>query len=143
MRSADSLLVLLLLFVASNCVTAQAAARKVNVSSSSELLKALQSDADVLVLQNDVAVGPEFEQFEGAPLPLQRCARLLPAGSSRACLRTALARCMVTVICMFSSCQWQRASAAQTHSMLPTLHEACTRSYQYPGVHDVHHFESP
>lgn len=108
----DSLLVLLLLLFVVRApapVTAQAAARKVNVSSSSELMAALQSDADVLVLHNDVAVGPEFEQFEEAPLSLQRCAES-PASCPFAVHMYAwerhLGSCMVTVISMLSSWQW-------------------------------------
>lgn len=57
-----------------SCVRAQTAAKTATVSNSGQLLSALQSDADVLVLQNDVALGPEFDQFDGAPLQLRRWA---------------------------------------------------------------------
>jgi hypothetical protein len=55
-----------------SCVRAQTAAKRVTVSSSAQLLSALKSDAGVVVLQNDVALGAEFDQFDGAPLQLRR-----------------------------------------------------------------------
>lgn len=61
---------LLLLLACLSCARAQPAA--VNVSSSKQLLEALQSDAKVIVLQNDVAMGEEFVQFEGSPLQIRR-----------------------------------------------------------------------
>ncbi len=50
-----------------------AAASSVNVSTSQQLLLALQSSgADTIVLQNDVALGAEFDRFETQPLPITR-----------------------------------------------------------------------
>lgn len=48
-------------------------AAAVDVSDSAELLAALQSTAEEIVLLNDVAMGPEFEQFDNAPLVIRRC----------------------------------------------------------------------
>jgi hypothetical protein len=61
----------------SSCVRAQTAPRTATVNDSGRLLAALQSDADVLVLQSDVALGSEFDQFDGTPLRLRRCAAWL------------------------------------------------------------------
>ena len=47
-----------------------ATAASVNVSTSAELLAALQSSADTIVLQNDVAMGAEFDQFDHDQQPL-------------------------------------------------------------------------
>jgi hypothetical protein len=61
---------LLLLLACSSSARAQPT--PANVSNSNQLLFALQSNAEVIVLQNDVAMGEEFVQFEGAPLQVQR-----------------------------------------------------------------------
>jgi hypothetical protein len=61
---------LLLLVACFSSARAQPAAA--NVSNSNQLLNALQSSAEVIVLQNDVAMGEDFVQFEAAPLPIQR-----------------------------------------------------------------------
>ena len=50
-----------------------ATAASVNVSTSAELLAALQSSADTIVLQKDVAMGAEFDQFV-QPLQINRWA---------------------------------------------------------------------
>jgi hypothetical protein len=60
---------LLLLVACFSSARAQPAAA--DVSNSRHLLDALQSNAEVIVLQN--ALGEEFVQFQGAPLPIQRC----------------------------------------------------------------------
>ena len=56
------------------CAVQQTAGASVNVSSSSELLAALQQPAvDRIVLQNDVGLGAEFDQFAHTPLQIARC----------------------------------------------------------------------
>lgn len=57
------------------CAVQQAVgASSVNVSSSRELLAALQQPAvDQIVLQNDVRLGAEFDRFAGTPLQITRC----------------------------------------------------------------------
>lgn len=57
-----------------SCIAVQdATAASVNVSSSSELLEALQSQhADQIVLQNDVPMGAEFDQLDRSPLQINR-----------------------------------------------------------------------
>lgn len=66
---------LLLLFAAAGLCSffMQAAGASVNVTNSSELLAALQSQqADRIVLQNDVSMGAEFEQLNRSPLQITR-----------------------------------------------------------------------
>jgi hypothetical protein len=48
------------------------AAAAVNVSTSAQLLEALQSPAEEVVLLDDVPLGPEFERYENAPLVIRR-----------------------------------------------------------------------
>lgn len=61
----------LLLLSCLSCIRSQAAAA-VHVGNSAQLLSALKSPADVIVLRNDVAMGEEFHQFEGSPLRIAR-----------------------------------------------------------------------
>jgi hypothetical protein len=68
--------VLLFAVVTLGCVVLQAEGASVNVSSSSELLAALQQQqVDRIVLQNDVAIGADFDKYEQQQSPLQitRC----------------------------------------------------------------------
>lgn len=94
---------LLVLAVTLGCIAVQAAAggASVNVSSSRELLAALQSQqVDRIVLQNDVAMGPEFDQLKRAPLQITRCAyahaEALQGSSGSFC---AFACCHATACC--------------------------------------------
>lgn len=61
-------LLLLLACLWPSCVQAQTA----NASNSEQLLTALQSPAEKIVLQNDVALGAEFMKYEEAPLSIKR-----------------------------------------------------------------------
>lgn len=56
------------------------------VSSSAGLLAALQSTAEEVVLLNDVAMGPEFEPFERAPLVIKRCVVAVVSDACAACV---------------------------------------------------------
>lgn len=68
----------LLLVVLAAAHTAAAA-----VSTSAQLLAALQSPAEEVVLLNDVSLGPEFEHFENAPLVISRNVTLTGAAGNR------------------------------------------------------------
>jgi hypothetical protein len=65
--------VLLFAAVTLGCVVLQTEGASVNVGSSSELLAALQQQqVDRIVLQKDVAMGAEFDQYEQSPLQIIR-----------------------------------------------------------------------
>lgn len=77
-RSVPTLTAMQLLLLAAAvtlaCLAVQAAGASVNVSSSRELLAALQDQrADRIVLQKDVAMDAEFDQFNQSPLQITRC----------------------------------------------------------------------
>lgn len=74
-------LLLLQLLVLSDGLHTTAAAT--NVTNSVGLLAALQSTAEEVVLLNDVAMGPEFERFENAPLVIRRCVVAVAATHAR------------------------------------------------------------
>lgn len=54
------------------CCDAQANGSVVTVRDSEQLYEALTGKAQVIVLQNDVALGPEFDKFEATPLLIDR-----------------------------------------------------------------------
>lgn len=54
---------------------ANTAGKVVHVKSDRDLFKALKGKAGTIVLDKDVAMGRDFQQFEGSPLQIKRQAR--------------------------------------------------------------------